>query len=175
MADRYPKEDPLVLALEGDMDALEEVVGSLSAPTFDLAVHLFGASAEGPATEALEHLARTIQNGPPLPAPDPLAIPARFLLDRAPHPPPSGSAFADLRKLDRAVLLLALALDLEGPSLAFALEMEEAQASHHLAQVLLTVASEDDARDRLDEVASRYPLPRGMVDRALENAASEGD
>jgi hypothetical protein len=164
---RNPPEDPITRALAGDEDALEEVLGNLAAPTFDLAVHLFGSDAEQPTISALARLAAVVRAGPPLPIDDPLAIPARHLLILAADSLPSDPAFGHLSTIERKALLAATAVDLEGEAVAFALGLALAETQVLLQNLQSKLQAPEAIRDLLDEHAAKYPMPRGMVDRAL--------
>jgi hypothetical protein len=167
MALRNPPEDPITRALNGDEDALEEVVGSLAAPTFDLAVHLFGSGAEQPTIGALAELAQALRAGPPLPTLDPLAIPARHLLSLATDAPVVDQAFSQLNSQEYRGVLASMVVDLDGEALAYALQIAASDAQALLKSGHSKLAGRDSLRDLLDAHASKFAMPRGMVDRAL--------
>ena len=172
MGNKYPRRDPLKLAQAGDEDCLEEILGNVCAPVFDLALHLFGPKeAEGSAIAALRVLAQVIRSTEPLPSEEPLTVAARALTEAAPDTAPGeGGVASDLSPVRRRALVCALALDLTGQDLAYALNCTATEAqSHAQAAIEELGTSAESIRGRLDAFASKTPMPRGMVDHALQN------
>lgn len=166
--------DPLALALDGDEEALEFVLGGICAPVFDLALHLRGPrDAADAAAGALAELARLLRRGGPLPAEDPVAIPARALLEPGDGLPPPGGALAAVPPRERRALLAACAADLEGEALAHALGVAPSDARSLVENALRSAGGEDRVREELDRVAGASPLPPGLVDRALAESGGE--
>ena len=174
-ADEGPSD--LELALGGDEDALESVLGGLVAPLFDLALHLADEH-PGPAEEAtvlaLRELVRAVRSGS-LPHPEPLMVAARHLVqsvdDRRITPHGGGAFLAAVSKLQpgsRRALLVAYALDADPAELAYVLDLSVPDAASDKSHALkLLELSDERIVESLDALAAEVPLPRGLIDRAL--------
>jgi hypothetical protein len=167
---------PLIRALDGDEDAVEQVLGSVCAPLFDLSLHIHRepVRAELLTVVALRKLASDIRSAAITPDKDPLVVGARHLLaspDNEPAPPPGTELQRRLLALDRLqrrAVLAAFALDLDPAELGDALEVTPPQAESLIQDALRRLDLQpDEIRDALDTVAAQVPLPRELVDRAL--------
>lgn len=178
---KTPGPTPLELAFQGDEDALEQVLGGVVAPLFDLALHLRRQPvlAELATVDALRAVAEAVRAGA-LPHADPLTVAARHLLDACarapaePRPPARGPIEAALEALppsERAAVLAACAADLDGADLGFVLGLPPARGDALVLVALRKLQrSAAELRSALDVAAAEVRLPAGMVDRALGSA-----
>ncbi len=178
MSAREEIPSPLEAALAGDADAIERVLGGVTAPIFDLAVHVHRhpVRAELGAIIALRDLAGWIRSGR-LPHADPLAVAGRALVQDVPAPgaepsilpaTPLQESLDDLAAEERIAVLAGSALGLEGDDLAFVLGCSLAEAARRWREGLAGIHLDEEAlQDALDEEAACVPLARGLVDRAL--------
>lgn len=174
MGNKYEKPDPLELAREGDEDALEQVLGGVVAPVFDLALHRYRQPVRAALAtiEGLRALADVIRNGGPIP--EPVAEAARGVLasGKEAEPVPAGTpldvALAAIDADQRCALLAAFACDLDGDELAHALGVDPRKALALYTFGLEALGLDrEDLRDALDARAAETPLPPGLIDRAL--------
>ncbi|MAG57176.1 MAG: hypothetical protein CMJ83_12860 [Planctomycetes bacterium] len=175
MGNKYAKPDPLERARDGDEDALEQVLGGILAPLFDLALHYWRqpVRAELATVVGLQGLARVVRDGGPPDGVSPLAVAVEHLFASTERPPARTSSPDDLhRRLGdleddrRRAVLAFLACDLDEAELIRALGRSNARALLDVGLSELD-GSESEIRQSLDEEAARTALPPGLVDRAL--------
>jgi hypothetical protein len=161
-------------ALAGDEEALESVLEGVVTPLFDLAFHL--ARAPGSAGElvvqGLRELARCVRGGGPLEL-EPLLLAARAVVAAALALPPAAQAgehgLDALPAPDRLLLTVRLALEASPREVALILGIPEPLARARAGQALAALGqSARELREELDALAARHPLPRGLVDQALD-------
>lgn len=162
-------------ALAGDLDAIENVLGQVYAPLFDLAHHLQGQveATHDPLVAALRHLADGLIAGE-LGGSTPFLVAARALIvdldGRLPARIDAAAPIvAGLERRAALALLARHALDLDGPELDEALGLAGGRGERLAEAALAELAvDEDELRDRLDEVSSRVALPEGLVDAVMD-------
>ncbi len=162
------------LAREGDEDAMEQVLGGVVAPLFDLALHRYRqpVRAELATVEGLQLLVSALRQGDV--SPSPVAVAARGVLRSGAETRPASIATDLERSLEalsvsqRTALLAAASCDLDAEELGHALEMDLDQAEElHREAATRFELDPAELRDALDQVAGRTPLPTGLVERAL--------
>ncbi len=174
------KDYVLEKALQGDLDAIENILGQVYAPLFDLGYHLFGATERvaAPLGAALEVLGRQLAAGKLEGSTPFLAAGRALMVDlEASLPPAIGSAAPLVAGLDRSealALLARCALDLDDDEIDEVLALAPGRGAK-LAELGLAAAARDENefRDRLDEISAGVSLPEGLVDRVVEGLADD--
>lgn len=169
------KDYVLEKALTGDLDAIENILGQVYAPLFDLGYHVFG-RVEPVLAElrpTLVGLGRQLESGK-LEASSPFQTAARLLIGRLDTslPPTFGEGSPLLAGRGRRAGLALLAygtLDLEGADLDEAMATPPGRALAIVEETLDEMGIDiDDFRDRLDEVSAGIPLPEGLIDEVRD-------
>ena len=176
MGNKYAKPDPLDLARTGDEDALEQVLGGIVAPLFDLALIRFHqpARAETAVVEGLHAAATTIRGGNL--ESTPLAIAAREVLAPRPDVPELTTQASDIEQVleslaepERLAVLAVVACDLDADELGHALTRTPEEASDLVTRGMSSLDLSSEAlRDAVEERAAAVALPFGLIDRALD-------
>lgn len=174
MGNKYPKKDPVDLAITGDEDAIEEVLVSVHAPLFDLALHLDAEQARAATIAALSALAAELR-AERRPEPEALAFCVKLLLMQLGAVSPSLAALAAIEDpVDRRILVARLTTDLDPEALAPAFALSaDAITDRERAALALAGIDADEVREALDAVSIETPLPPDIVDAALESPADD--
>ena len=186
MGNKYARPSPLDRYRAGEEDALEDILWSICAPLFDLALHLFHSRrvAEDEVAAALRKLADEVRAGA-MPGDSPGAAAARHLSRSLVRAPDAGDVadipfehgadpIALMRSLSElspsrwSLLAHAHALDLEGEEWRTALSLVPEQALAEVEDIIAGLGVERSTlRAFMDARAARANVPHGLVERAL--------
>lgn len=173
MGNKYARPDPLELARAGDEDALEQVLGGIVAPIFDLALLRYHGRerAEVAVVDGLRAVADAIATGGP--EQTPLAEAARVVLAADADVPPLPGDASDLeRRLEtlpddqRRAFLGQVVCDLDPAELTHAVGLPTAGDLAASATAAVHQAGED-LKASVEERVGAFSLPFGLIDRAL--------
>lgn len=163
-------EDLMTRALGGDDDAIEELVGAIEAPVFDLALHWTNdlERATEAAAQALGTVVASLLDGDE-PKPSAITMAVAHLIADTPATPDSSAPWAKLSDEDRTALLVAMATDLDGTSLGHVLGVSAEDGAIRVARAQDALDLNGcEVRDEMDERAATHSLPMDLTERALE-------
>ncbi len=169
------KDYVLINALKGNLDALENVLGRIYAPNFDLAFHVSNDEeiAKGCLKQALTNTRNLILTGD-LDGRTPIYHATAFTLAALNEITSKidswNQALGELTDEDGLILLTHLALDVQGNDLDSLFDLDHGAGDALVARFLAESGmSDDEWGDVLDKHGATVSLPTGIIDSLIDD------